>query len=89
MLVRRNPDICAAELDGEICLFNPESAEYLNLNATGSSIWTLLDGPASLEDLVGSLLERFMVDQATCRLETERFVEEALQKNMLQVEPQA
>jgi hypothetical protein len=88
VLLSRNPDLCAAELDGEMCLFNPESAEYLNLNATGSSIWTLLENPSALEDLISGLQERYVVDQATCRLETERFVEEALQKGMLQVNQQ-
>ena len=89
MLLSRNPDICAAELDGEVCLFNPESAEYLNLNATGSCIWTLLENSFTLDDLIGGLQERYVVDPATCRLETERFVEEALQKGMLQASQQA
>jgi len=83
MILSRNPDICAAELDGEVCLFNPESAEYLNLNTTGSWIWNLLEAPIDLDGLVLALQERFEVDPATCRLETKRFVDEALQKGML------
>jgi hypothetical protein len=83
VLLSRNPDICAAELDGEVCLFNAESAEYLNLNATGSYIWTLLENPALFDDLVMHLLERYQIDQVTCRSETERFVDEAVQKGML------
>ena len=75
MLLRRNPDICAAELDGEVCLFNPENAEYLNLNATGSSIWNLLENPADLDDLLAELQARYEVDEATCRHETGQFVE--------------
>ncbi len=35
MTLSRNPAICAAELDGEICLFHPDNAEYLNFKATG------------------------------------------------------
>jgi hypothetical protein len=85
----RNPEICAAELDGEVCLFNPENAEYLNLNGTGSSIWNLLDAPAELEELICNLQARYAVDAETCRHETEAFVEEALQKGMLQVSQQA
>jgi hypothetical protein len=84
MLLSRNPDIYAAELDGEVCLFNPESAEYLNLNATASCIWSLLENQAIFEDLVVTLQKLYMVDENTCRLETERFVAEALQKGMLQ-----
>lgn len=87
VLLSRNPDICAAELDGEVCLFNPESSDYLNLNVSGSFIWTLLDTPSDLEDLIRDLQGRFEVDAATCRRETELFVAEALQRGMLQSLP--
>ena len=83
MILSRNSAIYAAELDGEVCLFNPESAEYLNLNATGSWIWNLLGAPLDLDELVQALQEHFSVDPDTCRLETQRFVDEALQKGML------
>lgn len=89
VLLSRNPDICAAELDGEVCLFNPESAEYLNLNATGSCIWNLLAQPVPLRDLVFRLEERYAVDHGICQEETERFVEDALQKGMLHANRQA
>ena len=72
-----------------MCLFNPESAEYLNLNETGSCIWTLLENPAALEDLVACLQERYAVDEATCHLEAECFVEQALQKGILKADQQA
>lgn len=83
MLLSRHPAICAAELDGEICLFHPETAEYLNLNATASCLWTLLEAPADLETLLQQLQERYAVEADTCRRETEAFVAEALQRGML------
>jgi hypothetical protein len=83
MPLRRNPEICAAELDGEMCLFNPENAEYLNLNGTGSCIWNLLDTPSQLDDLISELQQRYAVDSDTCRSETEAFVAEALKRGML------
>ena len=83
VLLNRNPDICAAELDGEICLFNPQSAAYLNLNSTGSSIWNLLEAPTALDDLISKLQVLYAVDADTCRSETESFVAAALEKGML------
>ena len=83
MSLSRNPEICAAELDGEVCLFNPENAQYLNLNSTGSSIWNLLEAPAELEELIFTLQARYAVDPETCRHETEVFVAEALKQDML------
>ena len=84
MLISRNPEVCAAELDGEICLFEPVKAEYLNLNKTGSAIWNLLEEPSTLEFLLKELQSRYSVDPDTCRQETEAFISEALERGMLQ-----
>ncbi len=82
-MFQRNPVICAAELDGEICLFHPESAKYINLNATGSAIWTLLDAPQERNWLVAQLLDRFAVGEAMCSEQTDDFLSEALQQGVL------
>lgn len=89
MLIARNPEVCAAELDGEICLFEPVKAEYLNLNATGSAIWNLLEQPTEVEQLLTALQSRYAVDASTCRQETEAFIGEALKRGMLQEQPPA
>ena len=52
----RHPEVCAAELDGEVCLFQPETAQYLNLNPTASAIWRLLENPLSRDALVTALM---------------------------------
>lgn len=83
MLLSRSSEICAAELDGEMCLFNPENAQYLNLNATGSSIWNLLDVPVDVDGLISALQGLYEVDSLVCRRETEAFVAEALKRGML------
>lgn len=83
MTLSRNPTICAADLDGEICLFHPDNAEYLNLNATGSAVWTLLEAPLNREQLLAQLLERYAVEETTCRRDTEAFLAEAIERGML------
>lgn len=83
VLLRRNPDVCAAELDGEVCLFHPQTAQYLNLNATGSAIWNLLEHPADRETLVAHLLDRYAVEERTCRSDTDTFLHQALALGML------
>ena len=87
MLIARNPEVCAAELDGEICLFEPVKAEYLNLNSTGSAIWNLLEEPSELDHLIAVLQSRYDVDLDTCRQQTEAFVGEAFKRGMLLEKP--
>ena len=87
MLIIRNPQVCAAELDGEICLFEPVKAEYLNLNSTGSAIWNLLEKPTELDHLLEALQNRYDVDLDTCRQQTEAFLGEAFKRGMLLERP--
>ena len=84
MLISRNPEVCAAELDGEICIFEPVKAEYLNLNATGSAIWNLLEQPTELDQLLMELQSRYTVEPDACRQETQAFITEAMKCGMLQ-----
>ncbi len=83
VLLFRHPEVCAAELDGEVCLFHPTTAQYLNLNATASAIWRLLEQPLSREALVTALLASYDVEEAHCRQETDAFLGEALATFML------
>ena len=87
MMIVRNPEVCAAELDGEICLFEPAKAEYLNLNSTGSAIWNLLEKPMELDYLLEELQNRYDVDLETCRQQTEAFLGEAFKRGMLLEKP--
>ena len=87
MVIVRNPEVCAAELDGEICLFEPVKSEYLNLNSTGSAIWNLLEQPTELDHLLEALQSRYEVDLYTCRKQTEAFLCEAFKRGMLLKKP--
>ena len=82
-MIFRNPEVCAAELDGEICLFEPVKAQYLNLNSTASAIWNLLEEPKELDHLLEALQNRYEVDLDICRQQTEAFLGEAFRRGML------
>ena len=80
----QNPAICAAELDGEICLFNPTTSDYLNLNGSASTIWNLLAEPAGEDAIVQSLLQSYDVSEEVCRRETRSFLRRAVERGMLE-----
>lgn len=81
----QNPNVCAAELDGEICLFNPTTAEYLNLNTTGSAIWNAINEPKSQEDIVTELLLQFEIKRDQCHEEISKFLQEAATKGLAKI----
>jgi hypothetical protein len=87
MLLSRSPFIYCCELDGEVCLFHPDTAQYLNLNSTGSAIWNLLVEPMDRKQLFAQLLDRYEVEPTDCRRDTEVFLAEAIVRGMLLEQP--
>jgi hypothetical protein len=87
LLYLQNPSICAAELDGEICLFNPSTATYLNLNGPASAIWNLIASKVSEETIISVLLDTYEVDEALCMAETREFLSQAVEQGMVEVHP--
>ncbi|MCW5980621.1 MAG: PqqD family protein [Bryobacteraceae bacterium] len=47
--------------NGEVVLLHLGSESYFSLNETGSAIWTLLDGNATLEQIAGEIESRYEV----------------------------
>ncbi len=82
-MYRQNHNICAAELDGEICLFDPGKAKYLNLNGSGSAIWNLLAEPMDKGAIVAEMLDRYEVEEAPCQSEVEAFLKDATEQGLV------
>jgi len=82
-LYSRSADVCSAELDGTACLFDPSTAEYLNLNSSGTAIWNAISVPKTIEDIISELLNQFDVEPDQCTKETANFLQEAVNKGMI------
>jgi hypothetical protein len=82
-LYSRSAKACSAELDGTACLFDPSTAEYLNLNSSGSATWNAISVPKTIEDIISELLDQFEVESDQCMKETVNFLEEAENKGLI------
>ena len=83
-IIKRNPNVTSALVGDEICLFEPDNAEYIILNQIGSYIWELIkDEKYDLEHLIDNLLEIFEVDKDICENDTRNFISVALIKGIL------
>ena len=83
MLLQQNKDIYASEIDSEICLFNPSTAEYLALNDTASFIWELLENKVKLEYLYKKIEESYELKSDSYQKSIDSFIEIALDKSLL------
>ena len=82
---KKNKDIYFAELDNEVCLFNPNVAEYLTLNETGSLIWNALEPEKTLEDIINYLNKIYNIDLDNCFLEVNEFLQEMIRLKLVVV----
>ncbi|WP_422055912.1 PqqD family protein [Sphingomonas sp.] len=84
MTLTRAEGWLVASVSDEILMLNIERGEYVGLNETGAVIWELLETPQTIEQLVASLLTRFEVDAVQATAEVNAFIEQAMQKGMVQ-----
>lgn len=85
IVVRKDGPLTAA-VDGEVVMFKPDVGSYFALAGVGTEIWELLADPRDVGTLCGLLLERFDVDEATCRSDVIAFVEQLRDADLVQIQ---
>lgn len=71
------------ELDGQIVVLDLESSKYVTVSGAGAVIWEHLVPGASVDQIVEALVEVFDIDEATARSDTESFIDDLRQRNLL------
>jgi len=84
-ILKRNPDIAFAYLDGEVMLLNPNTGQYYSFNKVGAYIWELIAEPIAFEVLIQNLLLKFEVEKNKCVNDTLQFLEILYQKKMITI----
>ena len=85
MKYSKSKNTVSSELDGEVCLFNSSSGEYLNLNSTGSFIWNLLDKNLNEEDIIKKTEQSFNSENLSIPSEIKEFLNEAVKLGILEL----
>ena len=77
-LIVRDPDMIAAEMDGDLVMMSIERGEYFGIGGVGTLAWELLEQPTTVDHLVAAVCEEFEVDADTCRADLLAFAEELM-----------
>jgi hypothetical protein len=83
-VVVRDPDMIAAEMDGDVVMMSIERGEYFGIGGVGTRLWELVEEPRSVDDLCAAICREYEVDEGTCRRDVSAFVEELLGRGLLQ-----
>jgi hypothetical protein len=60
---KKNPEIIAKNVKGEMVLLNPLTGKYYGLNKVGCAFWEKVDGKRNLSEIVSLLLKEFNVEE--------------------------
>lgn len=66
---RPAPELVAVDVDGELLLLDPRTDGLHQLDRLGSIIWQVLDGEATVDELVGDLADAFEAEPGQVRLD--------------------
>ncbi len=82
-VLRRTDELPFQRMKGETLVVDPKTREVHLLNETASRIWDLLEGGATVLDMVRSLSEEYEVDEATLTKQIAAFAIELEAKRLL------
>jgi len=82
---RQRPEISIVEVDNQSFLADRQGAAIHHLNSTGSSVWTLLAEPMTLDEVTGILITAFPdLEREQVRCDIDALVSELTRKNLLE-----
>jgi hypothetical protein len=82
-LLYRRTRIEGNVLGDEIVFFDDRAGKYFAVSSVGADIWNMLESPMSMDSIVARLMERYDIDEATCRTETTDFLTRMLAAQLL------
>ncbi|MGE6376891.1 lasso peptide biosynthesis PqqD family chaperone [Peribacillus muralis] len=63
-----------SDMDGETVMLSIEKGNYYNLGILGGVIWSLIEEPIKIDDLIGKLMSEYEVQQQECEEEVLSFI---------------
>ncbi len=82
-LFTRNPNLVAADIDGDLVMMSIEQGEYFGITGVGSRVWELLAAPTTVANITCVICAEYAVEEATCQADMQTFVEELIQLGLV------
>lgn len=84
-VISKSTDLLEAPMDDSLALMSIESGKYFGLNSVGRAIWELLEESTPFNELITDLLNRFDIDENSCKEQCKNFLKELKQRNMIEL----
>jgi hypothetical protein len=84
-VVERDPDIISAEAGEDVVMVSIEKGLYYGVSDVAREIWSAIDRPVRISDLIDDLARNHHIDRHSCEEETLSFLEDLLAERLLRV----
>ncbi|HEX2087350.1 MAG TPA: PqqD family peptide modification chaperone [Solirubrobacteraceae bacterium] len=84
-VVARSEDAIAAPLGEELAMMDVEAGKYYMLDDIGSRIWSSLDAPRRVSDLVEDLERRYEVTRERCETDVIALLARMHEKGLVRI----
>jgi hypothetical protein len=78
----RDPELDAADLDGNVVVLSVQVGSYFNFNGVASEIWQMLAGPRRVADIFEALTQSHDVDTATLSRDVLPFLQTLIDRGL-------
>jgi hypothetical protein len=78
----RDPELAAADLDGNIVMLSVRAGSYFGFNGVGSEIWQMLAGPRRVADIFDTLAQSHDVDAAALSRDVLPFLQTLIDRGL-------
>lgn len=81
----RSSKLIASAIDDELVMMDMDQGNYFSLNAVGAHIWTLLETPHSLKEVLSSVIESFEApEQGGLEKDVSNFLQIMIKNELIQ-----
>jgi hypothetical protein len=85
-VIAKNEEIVTADMDGETVMMSIEMGKYYSLGKTGSVIWSMIDTPLSIEELIEKLMGKYNAGREQCEKDVLSFLGEMLEEGIITIQ---
>ncbi|MEM8484872.1 MAG: PqqD family protein [Bacteroidota bacterium] len=84
-IVEANNNLMMADLEGEAVLLNIQTGRYFGLNDVGTTVWSLLKTPCTIEDILLHMQGRYEVSADALREDILQFLADMEKRNLIRI----
>lgn len=84
-IVRRAEDMVCADLNDMTVMMSIENGNYYGLDDIATEIWSIIEEPIRVTDLIDKLVEQFETTAEECEKDVISFLTELQEQNLIKV----